>query len=82
MGCVRVYGETSNADSLWFNSYPPDTKEKEKQLGEFFGTYPPPKVAGQVPAYVDAIKAKDSAVTKFGILGVCSPPSLISLAMT
>lgn len=58
-------------------SYPPDTEEKQKQLGAFFGTYPPPKVAGQVPGFVDAVKAKDSSISKFGIIGVrcCLPPA-------
>ena len=56
-----------------FNSYPPDNDEKKKQLGEFFGTYPPPKVAAQVPGFVDAAKAKDPSVSKFGILGVRPP---------
>ena len=55
-------------------SYPPDTEDKKKQLGEFFQTYPPPKVAGQVPGFVDAVKAKDSSITKFGILGVRISP--------
>lgn len=50
--------------------YPPDNDDKKKQLGEFFETFPPPKIADQVPGYVDAIKSKDS-ISKFGILGFC-----------
>ena len=52
------------------NSYPPDTEEKQKQLGEFFGQYPPDKVAAQLPDYVKALKEKDSSLTSFGIIGV------------
>lgn len=55
------------------SSFPPDNDEKQKQLGEFFQTYPPPKVAGQVPDFVSAVKAKDSSISKFGILGVRPP---------
>lgn len=62
-------------------SFPPDTEEKQKQLGEFFGTYPPPKVAGQVPAFVDAIKAQDSSLKSFGIVGYCWGGKVISLAV-
>lgn len=51
-------------------SFPPDNKEKEEQLGNFFQTYPPPSIAGKVPDYVKAIQQKDSSVAKFGILGV------------
>jgi hypothetical protein len=51
-------------------SYPPDNDDKKKQLGDFFGTYPPPKVAGQVPDYVKAVKDQDSSIEKFGIIGV------------
>lgn len=54
------------------NSYPPDNEDKQKQLGEFFGKFPPPKVAGQVPDYVKALKERDSSITKFAILGVSS----------
>jgi hypothetical protein len=53
--------------------YPPDTEEKQKQLGEFFGTYPPPKVAGQVEGYVNAIKTASPSIEKFAILGVRIP---------
>lgn len=54
--------------------YPPNTEEKQKKLGEFFGTYPPPKIAGLVPDYVKALKEKNSALSKFGIIGVRAPP--------
>jgi len=51
--------------------FPPDNDEKKEKLGKFFETFPPPKIAGKVPSFVDAIKAKDSSISKFGILGFC-----------
>ncbi|KAF5680305.1 carboxymethylenebutenolidase [Fusarium heterosporum] len=61
--------------------YPPDNKDKEKQLGDFFGTYPPPKIAGQVPDYVKAIKEQDSSIEKFGILGYCWGGKVVALSV-
>ncbi|KFH46996.1 putative AIM2 family protein-like protein [Hapsidospora chrysogenum ATCC 11550] len=61
--------------------YPPDTDAKKKELGDFFTTYPPPKVAGLIPDYVNAIKAKDSSISKFGILGYCWGGKVVSLAL-
>lgn len=60
--------------------YPPDTKEKEKELGEFFGRFPPPTVAGLLPDYVKAVKEKDASITKFGILGYCWGGKVATLA--
>lgn len=51
--------------------YPPDNEEKKKKLGAFFGKFPPPNVAAKVPSYVQAVKEKNSTLTKFGILGYC-----------
>lgn len=56
--------------------YPPDNPEKEKKLGEFFGKFGPPDVAGKVPAYVKAVKAKNSSLSKFAIVGVRLPYEL------
>ena len=56
--------------------YPPDTPEKQKKLGAFFGKFPPPTTAGNVPAYVKAVKEKNPSLTKFGILGVSRESSL------
>jgi dienelactone hydrolase len=61
--------------------YPPDTEEKQKQLGEFFGQYPPDKVAAQLPDYVKALKEKDSSLTSFGIIGYCWGGKVVSLAV-
>ncbi|KAG4270724.1 hypothetical protein FPRO04_02705 [Fusarium proliferatum] len=61
--------------------YPPDNDDKKKQLGDFFGTYPPPKVAGQVPDYVKAVKDQDSAIEKFGIIGYCWGGKVVALSV-
>lgn len=57
--------------------YPPNTEEKKKNLGNFFGTFPPPKIAGYVPDYVKALKEKNPSVSKYGIIGVSLIPSHI-----
>ena len=55
--------------------YPPDTEEKQKNLGAFFGKNPPTGPAEALPGYVNAIKEKSPSLTKFGVLGVShSPP--------
>ncbi|KAL0937590.1 dienelactone hydrolase [Colletotrichum truncatum] len=60
----------------WF---PPNTEEKQKNLGGFFQKFPPPKVAGQVPDYVKAIQSKYSSLESFGILGYCWGGKVVSL---
>lgn len=60
--------------------FPPDTEEKKKQLGDFFGTFPPPDIAGKIPDYVKAIKERD-AVQQFGILGFCWGGKVVSLSV-
>ncbi|CAM1502274.1 Fc.00g042580.m01.CDS01 [Cosmosporella sp. VM-42] len=59
--------------------YPPDNEEKQKNLGEFFGTYPPPKIAGLVPDYVNAVKEHNSNVEKFGLIGYCWGGKVVAL---
>ncbi|KAF5018978.1 hypothetical protein F66182_9024 [Fusarium sp. NRRL 66182] len=61
--------------------YPPDNDDKKKQLGDFFGAYPPPKVAGLVPDYAKAIKEQDSSIEKFGIIGYCWGGKVVSLSV-
>ncbi|KAK7426505.1 hypothetical protein QQZ08_006963 [Neonectria magnoliae] len=60
--------------------YPPNTEQKQKDLGNFFGNFPPPKIAGLVPDYVKAVKAKDSSISKFGILGYCWGGKVVALS--
>ncbi|KAM0249025.1 hypothetical protein ACHAQJ_009232 [Trichoderma viride] len=61
--------------------YPPDTPEKEKALGEFFGTFPPPKIAGYVPEYVDAVKTHSSSISKLAMLGYCWGGKVVALTV-
>ncbi|KDN71445.1 putative dienelactone hydrolase [Colletotrichum sublineola] len=60
----------------WF---PPDTEEKQKNLGSFFQKFPPPKVAGMVPDYVKAVQSKFSSLESFGIVGYCWGGKVVSL---
>ncbi|KAL7898400.1 Alpha/Beta hydrolase protein [Trichoderma sp. TUCIM 5745] len=61
--------------------YPPDTEEKQKALGEFFGTFPPPKIAGYVPDYVNAVKAHSPSVSKLAMLGYCWGGKVVALTL-
>lgn len=51
--------------------FPPDTKEKEEQLGNFFKKFPPPGIADKVPAYVKAVAEKNPEIKTWAILGYC-----------
>ncbi|KAM4065199.1 dienelactone hydrolase family protein [Hirsutella rhossiliensis] len=61
--------------------YPPDNEDKQKKLGEFFGTFPPPKIAGYIPDYVKAVRAKNSSISKLGILGMCWGGKVVALSV-
>jgi hypothetical protein len=50
--------------------YPPNTEEKQKNLGAFFGRNPPPGVAEKLPAFVKALSAKNPSIKSWGIVGV------------
>jgi hypothetical protein len=50
--------------------YPPNTPEKQKDLGAFFGKNPPSGVAQALPGFVDTLKAKHPEIKSWGILGV------------
>ncbi|KAK4145700.1 uncharacterized protein C8A04DRAFT_10426 [Dichotomopilus funicola] len=50
--------------------YPPNTEEKQKNLGAFFGKHSPPSVAQALPGYVDSLKAKHPEIKSWGVLGV------------
>ncbi|KAI1391993.1 alpha/beta-hydrolase [Hypoxylon trugodes] len=60
----------------WF---PPNTEEKQKKLGDFFQKYPPPSVAGKVPDYLNALKAKYPEITSWAIMGFCWGGKVVSL---
>ncbi|KAK1499752.1 dienelactone hydrolase [Colletotrichum tamarilloi] len=60
----------------WF---PPDTEEKQKNLGGFFQKFPPPKIAEQTPDYVKAIQSKYSSIESFATIGYCWGGKVVSL---
>ncbi|KAM7186495.1 Carboxymethylenebutenolidase [Naviculisporaceae sp. PSN 640] len=59
--------------------YPPNTEEKQKNLGAFFGRFPPPSVAKQVPDIVKALGEKYPSIKSWGILGFCWGGKVVSL---
>lgn len=63
----RISGISSRLTRL---RYPPNTEEKQKNLEAFFGRFPPPSVAKQVPDTVKALGEKYPSIKSWGILGV------------
>ncbi|KAI0837893.1 Alpha/Beta hydrolase protein [Hypoxylon sp. FL0890] len=60
----------------WF---PPDTPEKQKNLGAFFQKNPPPSVAAKVPDYVKAVQEKHPEIKSWAIIGFCWGGKVVSL---
>ncbi|KAI0018849.1 dienelactone hydrolase [Xylariomycetidae sp. FL0641] len=60
----------------WF---PPDTEEKQKNLGGFFQKFPPPSVAEKVPGYVKAVAEKNPQIKEWAIIGFCWGGKVVSL---
>lgn len=59
---------------------PPDTEEKQKALGGFFGAQgAPPAAVGKVPGLVKAIGEKYSGISNWGILGFCWGGKVVSV---
>lgn len=57
---------------LTHNDYPPDTEEKKKTLGAFFGgPAAPPDNAKKVPGLIKEIEKQCSGIQKWGSLGMC-----------
>jgi hypothetical protein len=61
---------TETLTSSNHHRYPPNTPEKQKDLGAFFGKNPPSGVAQALPGFVDTLKAKHPEIKSWGILGV------------
>ncbi|KAL7757060.1 hypothetical protein ACKLNR_014053 [Fusarium oxysporum f. sp. zingiberi] len=59
--------------------YPPNTSEKQENLGAFFQKHPPTKVAGQVPELLKAAKAKYPEIIDWAIIGYCWGGKVVSL---
>ena len=53
-----------------FKRFPPDTDEKQKKLGEWFGNNDPHGVAAALPEYMKALQAANPSIKSWGILGV------------
>ncbi|KAK3167653.1 hypothetical protein OEA41_010780 [Lepraria neglecta] len=65
---------------LSHSDYPPDTEEKQKTVGAFFGgPAAPPKNAGKVPGLVKEIEKQCSGIQKWGSLGMCWGGKIVSL---
>lgn len=61
--------EGNPADISW---YPPDTEEKGKKLGNFFGTTgAPPKTVQRIPRVVKEIQGAHPEIKEWGIIGFC-----------
>ena len=54
--------------------YPPNTPEKQKNLGAFFGKNPPPGVATKLPEFVKALSTQNPSIKSWGIIGVSYLP--------
>ena len=54
--------------------YPPDTEEKQKNLGAWFGKHGPQPTAAELPGYVKAVQEKNPSVKSWALLGVSFPP--------
>ena len=54
------------------SSYPPDTDEKKKEVGAFFGgPASPPDTAKKVPQLLTEIEKQATGIKKWGSLGMC-----------
>jgi len=70
--------EGKPADISW---YPPDTEEKGKKLGEFFGgAAAPPKTLSKIPGILDAIKKENSGLDTWGVVGYCWGGKIVNLS--
>ncbi|KAL3422268.1 AIM2 family protein C30D10.14 [Phlyctema vagabunda] len=69
--------EGKPADITWF---PPDTDEKKKHMGDFFGNQgAPPKTAARVPIVLKEIQKQYPNIKTFGIIGFCWGGKIVSL---
>ncbi|KAL9581193.1 MAG: hypothetical protein Q9212_004039 [Teloschistes hypoglaucus] len=60
--------------------FPPDTDEKKKRMGDFFGgPAAPPANAAKVPELVKKLGEKYSEVKKWGSVGMCWGGKIVSL---
>ncbi|KAI0393802.1 alpha/beta-hydrolase [Xylariaceae sp. FL0594] len=60
----------------WF---PPNSEEKQENLGAFFQKNPPPGVAQALPGYVKAVSEKYPEIKDWAVLGFCWGGKVVSL---
>jgi len=69
--------EGKPADILW---YPPDNKDKEEKLGEFFKTQAaPPKTLPRIPKIVEDL-GKSRGIEKWAVIGYCWGGKIVNLS--
>jgi dienelactone hydrolase len=56
------------ADIAW---YPPDTKEKEEKLGEWFKSAAPPKHLPKIAGILEECEKVNPNIKKWGVIGYC-----------
>ncbi|ROT34730.1 dienelactone hydrolase family protein [Sodiomyces alkalinus F11] len=61
----------------WF---PPNTPEKQRNLGNFFQKFPPQIVADSIPFYIKAAQDKYPEIKDWGIIGFCWGGKVTTLA--
>lgn len=60
-------GVTANQAGI---RYPPNTEEKQRDLGEWFGKDMPQGPAAALSSYIAALKAANPSITSWGLIGV------------
>ncbi|KAI1185246.1 alpha/beta-hydrolase [Nemania serpens] len=58
---------------------PPDTEEKQKNLGDFFQRFPPPVIASLLPGYVKSLSEKYPEIKEWAVIGFCWGGKVVSL---
>lgn len=62
--------------------YPPDNKDKEAKLGEFFQTKAaPPKTLERIPKVLKEIGSQRSSISEWGVVGYCTFRTFSSLCV-
>jgi dienelactone hydrolase len=59
--------------------YPPNTEQKQKDLGAWFSNWPPTKAVDRLPSYLEAARAQFPDTTEWAIIGYCWGGKVASL---
>lgn len=68
-----------DGDAAPIEWYPPDTEEKQKKLGAWFGAHGPQTTAAELPEYLKAVQAKNPSIKSWGLLGFCWGGKVVNL---